>query len=252
MGPLARLNVADRCGTPAADAELAEFRQRCGRMVHSAFHYHYARLIELLHGLEKIERLLADPAILDTHVRARAAVNSLEGVGMIEAPRGVLIHHYKVDEKGAIVWANLIVATGHNNLAINRGVKQVAQALRGWRQAQGRHVEPGVRAGAGLRSVPELLDARGRDAGHASHTAGPAGSGAGPDRVAAPRRSGARREAKVERRKVTLTSKPVVDRATAKGLEDVRKGRLRGPFDTVDEMIDSLKGRNRQKTAKAS
>jgi NAD-reducing hydrogenase large subunit len=54
-------------------------------------------------------------------------VNSLEGVGMIEAPRGVLIHHYKVDEKGAIRWANLIVATGHNNLAINRSVGDVAR-----------------------------------------------------------------------------------------------------------------------------
>jgi NAD-reducing hydrogenase large subunit len=127
VGPLARLNVADACGTPAADRELAEFRQRCGKVAHSSFHYHYARLIELLHGIEKIEMLLHDPAILDTHVRAHASVNSLEGVGMIEAPRGVLIHHYKVDEQGAITWANLIVATGHNNLAINHGVKQVAQ-----------------------------------------------------------------------------------------------------------------------------
>jgi len=74
-----------------------------------------------------MEALLADPAILDTHVRARAAVNCLEGVGMIEAPRGVLIHHYKVDEQGAITWANLIVATGHNNLAIGKGVEQVAK-----------------------------------------------------------------------------------------------------------------------------
>ena len=65
-------------------------------------------------------RGLADPAILDTHVRSHADVNRLEGVGMIEAPRGTLIHHYKVDESGAITWANLIVATGHNNLAINR------------------------------------------------------------------------------------------------------------------------------------
>jgi NAD-reducing hydrogenase large subunit len=96
-------------------------------VVHSSFHYHYARLVELTHALEKMERLLADPAILGTHVRARAAVNSLEGVGMIEAPRGVLIHHYKVDEKGAITWANLIVATGHNNLAINRSVGEVAR-----------------------------------------------------------------------------------------------------------------------------
>jgi NAD-reducing hydrogenase large subunit len=127
VGPLARLNAARQCGTPLADAELAEFRQRFGPVVHSSFHYHYARLIEALHGLEKMERLLNDSAILDTHVRAKAAVNALEGVGMIEAPRGVLIHHYKVDDNGAIKWANLIVATGHNNLAINAGVKQVAQ-----------------------------------------------------------------------------------------------------------------------------
>jgi NAD-reducing hydrogenase large subunit len=127
VGPLARLNVADRTGTPEGDKELAEYRQRFGPMVHSSFHYHYARLVELTHALEKMERLLADPAILDTHVRARAAVNCLEGVGMIEAPRGTLIHHYKVDEKGAIRWANLIVATGHNNLAINRSVNEVAR-----------------------------------------------------------------------------------------------------------------------------
>lgn len=96
-------------------------------MAHSAFHFHYARLIELIHGLEKIEVLLNDPAILGKHVRSHAPVNCLEGVGMIEAPRGVLIHHYKVDEKGAMKWANLIVATGHNNLAINRSVAQVAK-----------------------------------------------------------------------------------------------------------------------------
>jgi NAD-reducing hydrogenase large subunit len=127
VGPLARLNVAELLGTPIADKELAEFRQRAGAVVHSSFHYHYARLIELVRGLELIEMLLADPAILDSHVRARAAVNCLEGVGMIEAPRGVLIHHYKVDEAGAIRWVNLIVATGHNNLAMNRSVAAVAR-----------------------------------------------------------------------------------------------------------------------------
>ena len=96
-------------------------------MVNSAFHYHYARLIEATWALVRIGMLLDDPRILDTRVRARAGVNSLEGVGMIEAPRGTLIHHYKVNEKGAIVWANLIVATGHNNLAMNRSVEQVAK-----------------------------------------------------------------------------------------------------------------------------
>jgi NAD-reducing hydrogenase large subunit len=126
VGPLARLNVIDRYGTPKADAELHEFRQRFGSPAHSAFLYHYARLIEILYALERIEVLLQDPQILDEHVRAMAGVNALEGVGMIEAPRGVLIHHYKVDKDGAIVWANLIVATGHNNLAIGRSIQQVS------------------------------------------------------------------------------------------------------------------------------
>ena len=106
-------------------AELAEYRQRFAPVVHSSFHYHYARLLELLHGLEKIELLLDDPEILGKPVRSHAQVNSLEGIGTIEAPRGVLIHHYKVTEEGAIQSANLIVATGHNNLAI--GVKHVAE-----------------------------------------------------------------------------------------------------------------------------
>jgi NAD-reducing hydrogenase large subunit len=127
VGPLARLNAADACGTPEADKEFTEFHERFGKVVQSAFHYHYARLIEALYALEKMEMLLEDRSILSPLVRARAGVNALEGVGMIEAPRGVLIHHYKVDEKGAICWANLIVATGHNNLAIGRSVEQVSK-----------------------------------------------------------------------------------------------------------------------------
>ena len=127
VGPLARLNVAERCGTPEADEELAEYRQRLGRDVQSSFFYHYARLIEAMYGVERMEQLLNHPKILDTHVRARADVNALEGAGIAEAPRGVLIHHYKVDESGAMTWANLIIATGHNNLAMNRAVDQVAK-----------------------------------------------------------------------------------------------------------------------------
>ncbi len=127
VGPLGRINAADQFATPAADAELHEFRKRFGYPTHSAFLYHYARLIEIIHALEKIEMLLADPQILDKQVRATGGVNSLEGVGMIEAPRGVLLHHYKVNEDGAITWANLIVATGHNNLAIGRSVRQVSE-----------------------------------------------------------------------------------------------------------------------------
>jgi len=127
VGPLGRLNAADRCGTPSADAEFKEFHQRFGTIAHSAFLYHYARLIEIVYALEKIEALLNDARLLDTHVRATAGVNALEGVGMVEAPRGTLIHHYKVNEEGAITWANLIVATGHNNLAIGQSVKQVSE-----------------------------------------------------------------------------------------------------------------------------
>jgi NAD-reducing hydrogenase large subunit len=77
--------------------------------------------------MERLEQILEHPRILDTHVRAHASVNALDGVGVIEAPRGILIHHYRVDEKGALVWANLIVATGHNNLALDRSVEQVSR-----------------------------------------------------------------------------------------------------------------------------
>jgi NAD-reducing hydrogenase large subunit len=127
VGPLARLNTADRCGTPDADAELREFRQRFGPMVDSSFHFHYARLIEAIYCLERLQILLETPAILDRHVRARAEVNAAEGIGVAEAPRGILIHHYKVDENGGMKWANLIIATGHNNLAISRSIEQVAK-----------------------------------------------------------------------------------------------------------------------------
>ncbi len=127
VGPLARINAASQCGTPKADAEFAEFHQRFGSPAHSAFLYHYARLIEIVYALEKIELLLMDPRILEKQVRATGGVNSTEGVGMIEAPRGTLIHHYKVNEEGAITWANMIVATGHNNLAMGRGIQQVSE-----------------------------------------------------------------------------------------------------------------------------
>jgi NAD-reducing hydrogenase large subunit len=127
VGPLARLNLADRCGTPIADQEQAEFRDLERGAILSSFYYHYARLIEIVHAIERIERLLTDPEILSKHVRAFAGSNNNEGIGAAEAPRGTLIHHYKVDDEGLIVWANLIIATGHNNLAMNRGVLQVAK-----------------------------------------------------------------------------------------------------------------------------
>ncbi|PYX35207.1 MAG: Ni/Fe hydrogenase subunit alpha [Acidobacteria bacterium] len=127
VGPLARLNVADRCGTPRADQELAEFHELQRTAVLSSFHYHHARLIEILYCVERLEQLLTDPEILSKQVRAIAGPNSLEGVGCCEAPRGTLFHHYKIDEQGLIRWVNLIIATGHNNMAMNRAVLQVAK-----------------------------------------------------------------------------------------------------------------------------
>jgi NAD-reducing hydrogenase large subunit len=127
VGPLARLNIADRCGTPRADQEWAEFRELDRGAVLSSFYYHYARLIEIIYGLERMAQLLQDPDILSKHIRAFAGTNNPEGIGVSEAPRGTLIHHYKVDDNGLITWANMIIATGHNNLALNRGVLQVAK-----------------------------------------------------------------------------------------------------------------------------
>ena len=127
VGPLARLNIVKCMGTPRADKELAEFKQISAGPVESSFHYHHARLVEAMYGIEKIEQILNDPQILDKHVRATAGVNRLEGTGQIEAPRGTLNHHYKVNENGQITWASLVVATGHNNNAMNRGVLQAAR-----------------------------------------------------------------------------------------------------------------------------
>ncbi len=163
VGPLARLNTADQLGTARADSELLEFRQRFGRVPHSAFLYHYARLVEMTYALERMQQLLDSPAILDTHVRATAGVNSPEGVGIIEAPRGLLIHHYKVNDEGAIVWANLIVATGHNNLAISRGVLQVARHF-----VHGEKIEEGMlnRVEALVRAYDPCLSCSTHASGH--------------------------------------------------------------------------------------
>ena len=128
VGPLARLNVASHCGTPLADEELKEFK-KLGKngVVQSTFMYHYARLIEVLTCIETAKDLLENPDILSERVQAKAFVNNYEGVGVAEAPRGTLIHHYKVDPQGMIKWCNMIIATEHNNLAYNKAVTQVAR-----------------------------------------------------------------------------------------------------------------------------
>ncbi len=128
VGPLARLNVCAKMGTPQADAELAEMRQHGKNgAVTSSFLYHYARLIEILAASSASSMLLDDPEILSTRLRADAGINKLDGVGVSEAPRGTLFHDYNVDENGLIKKVNLIIATGQNNLAMNRTVTQIAQ-----------------------------------------------------------------------------------------------------------------------------
>ena len=128
VGPLARLNICSHVGTPLADAELTELRQMGGRTVTSSFLYHYARLVEIVAALEAIQQLMDDPDILSDRCRANAGINSLHGVGCSEAPRGTLFHDYQVDEYGMIEKVNLIIATGQNNLAMNRTVEQIAKA----------------------------------------------------------------------------------------------------------------------------
>ncbi|HEX7730170.1 MAG TPA: Ni/Fe hydrogenase subunit alpha [Terracidiphilus sp.] len=126
VGPAARLSMARQCGTPLADAALNEFRAEYGEAARSSFLNHYARLIEIIFCIERMQQILEEPEILETDVRAEAKANETEGVGIIEAPRGTLIHHYKVNSDGMITAANLIVATAHNTLAMNRGLRQVA------------------------------------------------------------------------------------------------------------------------------
>ena len=112
-----------------ANGRLARTRtslQRDGSR-HSSFLYHLARLIEILGCVERIEQLLDDPEVLSDQYRARAGVNRLEGVGCSEAPRGTLFHHYQVDRHGLLTKVNLIIATGQNNLAMNRTVAQIAR-----------------------------------------------------------------------------------------------------------------------------
>src|ERR1043166_2393699 len=127
VGPLARLNVAERMGTPEADKEFRNFRSLGRGAVTSAFLYHYARLIEILACLERIEQARDDSDLLSDDLRADAGINKLRGVGVSEAPRGTLFHDYHVDRNGLIKKVNLAIATGQNNLAMNQTVAQIAR-----------------------------------------------------------------------------------------------------------------------------
>ena len=121
------LNSASALGVPKADAELKLFKKLGRGAVTSSFLYHYARLIEILASIEYVERYMDDGEIMSEYLRADAGINSLRGVGASEAPRGTLFHDYTVDRDGLLRKVNLIVATGQNNLAMNRTVAQIAR-----------------------------------------------------------------------------------------------------------------------------
>ncbi len=127
VGPLARLNVAEQMGTPKADVEFKKFKKLAKGAANSSFLYHYARLIEILTAIERVEAYMDDAELLSDELRADAGINSLRGVGVSEAPRGTLFHDYTVDRDGLLKKVNLIVATGQNNLAMNRTVAQIAR-----------------------------------------------------------------------------------------------------------------------------
>jgi F420-non-reducing hydrogenase large subunit len=129
VNSLARINVADYITTPLAQKELEEFRSAFGRPAQLTLLYHWARLIELLHNAELAVDLLSDPEITNAETRTSVTPRAARGVGVVEAPRGTLIHDYTTDEDGLLTHVNLLVATCQNNSAINLSVRQAAQTL---------------------------------------------------------------------------------------------------------------------------
>ncbi|HEX3031889.1 MAG TPA: Ni/Fe hydrogenase subunit alpha [Bacillota bacterium] len=130
VAPLARLNVAERITTELANLELAEFKALGrGKPVQESLYLHYARIIELLYAVERASQLLEDDEIVSTEVRIPVNRQAGEGVGVIEAPRGTLIHHYVADDYGKLEKVNIIVATAHNYAAMDMAVNSVAKKV---------------------------------------------------------------------------------------------------------------------------
>ncbi len=128
VGPLGRLNISKQIDTPLANAELQNFKAiNPNRPVENTLYYHYARLIEALFAAERVQVLLDDPDIFSTDIMNTRKDFKGEGVGVIEAPRGTLLHHYWANEDGMIEKVNLIVSTGHNNYAMTEAVDSVAK-----------------------------------------------------------------------------------------------------------------------------
>jgi len=130
VAPLAMLNAADSMQTPLAQAEFEKLNQFFeSRPIHATLAYHWARIIEMLQCSELVLRYARDERLTDPEVRAPAEGMLREGVGVIEAPRGVLIHHYWTDEQGLVLRANLIVGTTHNHAPINMSIQKAAKSL---------------------------------------------------------------------------------------------------------------------------
>ncbi len=130
VSPLARLNVADGMATPLAQAEYEKmYKTVGGKPIHATLAFHWARLIELLYAAERLLELSQDKEVTNPVVRTIPTATPDEGVGVVEAPRGTLIHHYKTDARGIVQKANLIVATGHNYAAMDMSIKKAAQGV---------------------------------------------------------------------------------------------------------------------------
>lgn len=130
VAPLARLNVAEGLTTPLAQAEYEKlFSTLGGKPAHNTLAFHWARLIEAMYAAEHMLKLAHDEEITDPHVRNIPSETPREGIGVVEAPRGTLIHHYKTDRRGIITEVNLIVATVHNAAAICMSVENAARGF---------------------------------------------------------------------------------------------------------------------------
>ena len=147
VGPLARINVAPFSCAPLANSER-DLLLHGRKTEDNSLNYHHARLVEMLYSIERMTSLLGDPAVADSNVLIRSRVLNLEGVGVTEAPRGTLIHHYRVDEHGLLTGVSLIVATGHNSRAMDRTITDIARHhINGERLSEGllNRIEHGIR-----------------------------------------------------------------------------------------------------------
>jgi F420-non-reducing hydrogenase large subunit len=130
VAPLARLNAAAGLATPLAQAEHDRlYAALGGKPVHHSLANHWARLVELLHAAERLAELAELPQLTDPEVRNLALRTPAEGVGVVEAPRGTLIHHYRTDERGVVTGCRLVVATQHNAAALSLSIERAARAL---------------------------------------------------------------------------------------------------------------------------